>query len=476
MSGNNLAKGTLYLAISQIAVALSGYAIHIFLGRFLTPAEYGLYAIIISVATIPNLVLATGVPQAVSKYISEDSMNSPSVRAQGIRLQLILGSVVFITYLLASYPIAYLLNDMALVPYLQLSTIVIPLYALYALYVMILNGEKRYREQSFNVIVFSATKSLLVIFLVLIGFSVSGAVFGFSISPLVGLVLGVFLIRHIPKTADRFSAKKLISFAIPVTIFWISYQLIMSIDLLAVKALLPDSDAQAGYYSAASMISRTAYFLVTAISYAFFPAISTANRANDYGTVKLFIRESNRYIVMILTLMVVGAAFYGTEIVTFLYGTAYLSSGIVLGILMLGMSFFSVFTYLLSVLSAGSRPRIAMVLGVFTLAIDFILNILLVPTYGINGAAWATTIASGVGLVLSSTAIFYVFDCLISPISVTRIIISGIVTFGVVLFLHLNVFGFIIGGTLTTLIFSGLLFMTRELNNDDFARVRSFIK
>ncbi|MEA1999447.1 MAG: oligosaccharide flippase family protein [Euryarchaeota archaeon] len=58
-------RGTIYLMAAQAAFVASGYAIHIGLARLLGPSEYGIYAVVISLMTMVNLILTTGIPQAV---------------------------------------------------------------------------------------------------------------------------------------------------------------------------------------------------------------------------------------------------------------------------------------------------------------------------------------------------------------------------------------------------------------------------
>lgn len=53
----NVKRGTLYLMVAQVAFVVSGYAVHVALGRMLGPAEYGIYAVVISMMTMVNLIL-----------------------------------------------------------------------------------------------------------------------------------------------------------------------------------------------------------------------------------------------------------------------------------------------------------------------------------------------------------------------------------------------------------------------------------
>jgi O-antigen/teichoic acid export membrane protein len=78
-------RGTIYLMAAQAAFVASGYAIHISLGRLLGHAEYGIYAVVISLMTMVNLILTTGIPQAVAKYVAHDGGGAEGVRKTALK-------------------------------------------------------------------------------------------------------------------------------------------------------------------------------------------------------------------------------------------------------------------------------------------------------------------------------------------------------------------------------------------------------
>ena len=82
MKKQNVTHGTIYLMFAQAAFVASGYAIHIGLARLLGPSDYGIYAVVISLMTMVNLILTTGIPQAVSKYVAHDDGGAWQVRAK----------------------------------------------------------------------------------------------------------------------------------------------------------------------------------------------------------------------------------------------------------------------------------------------------------------------------------------------------------------------------------------------------------
>ena len=80
MKKQNVTQGTIYLMLAQAAFVASGYAIHIGLARLLGPSEYGIYAVVIALMTMVNLILTTGIPQAMSKYVAHDDGGAEEIR------------------------------------------------------------------------------------------------------------------------------------------------------------------------------------------------------------------------------------------------------------------------------------------------------------------------------------------------------------------------------------------------------------
>ena len=125
----SITKGTMYLGIAQLLFLISGYAIHIGLGRLLGPELYGTYPVIVYLITIVNLILTTGVPQTVSKFVSETPELSKSILKSSGKFQFVLSLTIFVSYFLLADKISLILKDSSLTPLIQVSSIMIPLYA-----------------------------------------------------------------------------------------------------------------------------------------------------------------------------------------------------------------------------------------------------------------------------------------------------------------------------------------------------------
>ncbi|MBO8183462.1 MAG: flippase [Archaeoglobus sp.] len=393
----SITKGTIYLGVAQLLFLISGYAIHIGLGRLLGPELYGTYAVIVYLITIVNLILTTGVPQTVSKFVSETPEISKSILKSAGKFQFLLSLAIFVLYFISADRISLLLRDASLTPLIRVSSVMIPLYAFFTIYGGYLNGLRDYRNQSLiNVLYFSA-KIVLVFSFVFLGFSVFGAVLGFAISPLIGLVAALIIAPLPLRSPDYKELSRIIKFSFPVIVLSVALNFSTSIDLLALKAIIGNAK-EVGYYSAASMISKVPFTLLGALNMALFPAISSVTFLNDKQKTIEFIYEPFRYVAIFLIPAAIFISLTSTEFVSFLYSSRYVAAGEPLKIIIIGILFFSIFAFLLNAVVASGKPYMAMFFSIFLLISSTTLNLTLIPIFGSVGAASAVTIATFISM------------------------------------------------------------------------------
>ena len=103
--------GTAYLIAAQLTFVFSNYFLHIGLARYLGPALYGIFGVIISIYTINRALLNTGIPRAVSKLIAESKKNVKAIIKSSFKIQIILSIIMALFYVFFAKFLAKILND-----------------------------------------------------------------------------------------------------------------------------------------------------------------------------------------------------------------------------------------------------------------------------------------------------------------------------------------------------------------------------
>lgn len=469
----SLAKGTLYLGSSQAILMISGYITHIYIGRFLGPADYGMFGIIISIMTLNNILFMTGIPQASSKFIAMNG-NINKIMKTSINLQIIFSIIVFGIYFLSAQIIADILGDPELSKYIRISAFTIPIYAMFSIYGGFLNGFRLYGRQASITIIHSIVKVTTVIALILLGFAIYGAIIGYILGALAGTIIGWFFVRDIKKNIGNntdFSVRKIIDFSLLITIFSFSLLFLVNIDLFLVKRFLDNT--QTGYYTASSTLSKLPYYMLTGLGMTLFPAISKFS--NDKIQVIKYIKESMRYMILILfpiTFIISGSSKLLIELI---YSNIYVEASYSLEILIFGLAAFTISNILMMIINAYGRPVIPVVITITLIPMIIGLNWILIPIYGLKGAAIATTITGLFGLILSSIYIIRLFGTFIDLISLIRIIFASFIVYEMALWVQVDIvilplwYIFLFG------IYICILILTKEFNKNDFKIVTNIM-
>ncbi len=407
----SLRRGTIFLISAQISFVLSGYATHIGLGRILGPVDYGLYAVVISLMTMVNLILSTGIPQAVSKYVAHRDGNELHVKRTAQNLQLSFSLLLFILYYFFADQLSIMLNDPGMAPYLRLSSFIVPAYALQALYIGYFNGLKEYGKQSLMLILYSVFKVLFILGFALTSYALYGAISGFIISSVTIMFLALYFVHSADTRLqvsddghNMVSARTILNFATPIIFYSVATNLIMNFDLFFVKAYMTDMDA--GIYSAVSTISKVPFFIIAGIYGALFPAISSMSVHNDRSQMILQIIKSVKHSMLVLVPSTSFIVLFPEQVLSFLFSDQYSTGSAALEVLTIGMGFFGLFSLFTTVINGIGRPRVSMLISLFVVVIDIFLNRSFIPSYGMTGAAMATCAACLLGLVISSSYVY----------------------------------------------------------------------
>ena len=464
----SIAKSSLSLTASAIIFMFSAYIINIILGRYLGPASYGIYGVVISLMSALNIIQTSGIPQAVSKFIAEDTNQSENILKAGLIIQSISTFVISLLFFLFANPISNILNDKELVKYLQVSSLIFPFYGLYSLYVGYYNGLHNFEKQTKISIIYSIAKSICVVTLGLT-YSLTGAIIGFVFAPIIALFSAV----KIPKKSERsFPYKKLIIYSLPLIGFALVSSLITSIDLYFVKALV-NSENAAGYYTANQNISRIPFFALSSFALILFPLVSKNIKDEKY--LRDLLQKSLRIVLIILIPLVVFMASSSKELIQLVYSDKYLPAYPSLSVLLFGSGFFTLFTILSNILNGAGMPTKSLNISIMSLLTIIIFCYILIPIYGILGAAMSTTIGSIISFIISSYFVYKKFKLRIQLLSFIKILFSSIIISLLYYFIEIPNLLLPIIYIISFIIYITLLVLLKEIKKDDFALMNSFI-
>jgi len=475
-----LARGAVYLMIAQAVLMLFGYVINFWLGRYLGVTAYGSYGIIMAIATIMNLLLAPGITQGVSKILAENRTAAAAIKKQVLRFLLIFAIGLGVVYFFLSQALAHWLKDPSLTGYLQVLTLMVPAYIFTAAFSGYLTGTKKFAEQAWVPVVYATTR-LVLTFALAFFFLLKGAVIAF-----VGASIATML--YAMKAASSKDAAKqnpmpdalsTIKKNVPIyllllALFYGLHTLLVNLDLFFVKAL-SESAVTAGYYTAASTVSKIPYLIMNTLSLLIMPVVTEAMTEGREKTRKI-IAEMIRYVILLLVPSTLIITLTAQHTISLLYKSTYLPGAAPLMILASSMALATLLVVTLTVAIAAGNITMPLILIALSTAAAAVLNRMLIPTQGMMGAAWAMLITFIPGMAVSIIYLIAKFRTFLPTKTVIRITAASAAVYLVATRIHFNNKFLVVPEYVALLaVFGIVLLITREINKNDIERIKSFI-
>ncbi len=437
MKKSPLTLATLFAA--EFIFYVSGYVVHMIAGRALGPEDYGRYGLVLTATLLVANLVGSGIPIAMSKFLSEsaekDPGRLPAVKRESARAQAIFMALATAGFFLLAPVFATALGDPSLARLFRISSLIIPAYGADLFYFYLFSGMQRFSVQSGLKLIRSLLRvAVISVFAFLLG--LDGILSAYILVPCGVLAVAVMIDLFAPaiggsdarpETDAPFRIRSVFELALPVTLFLVLFEMLISFDIYVLKYLF-GSDGLAGQYNAALTVARIPSFLFYALTLILLPSISESHAKADIDRMRETLRLALRFMLIVAFPFVAFIAAYPTAILTFLFGTDYAPAAAFLPVLAGAASFLAIL-YVASFAYKGTGRIIVPVSLVGSgFLVNLTLDIALLPTFGANAVPW---IKLGTVLLLVPfflRSIHSVFDTRLSPHETGKlVIITGIV-------------------------------------------------
>lgn len=480
--GDAIVKGTVYLTISVFIFLLANYILHIAVGRFLGPEMYGLFGVLMSLYLISDAFFGTGLPKAVSKFMSEHEEKKKYIYTISLKLQLVLTLIFSLFFIVFAQKIAFFLNDESLAGYIVFIGIMMIPLSLLSLYSSgFFNGLRIFNRQATVKIIHTVLRTILALLFLYFGFKLFGILAAFLIAQLTALIYCVFYLR-IPSDkqlileSDKktINAKKIVLFALPLVVASLAYSLVRNINVLFIKSFL-SSDYLTGLFTAAATLSNIPLLAFAPVSLTLMPSISNAVGAKNIELVKKYVSQSTRYLLIMLLPATVMAIATSKELLQLLYSADYVAGAPVLSVLLIGSAFLTISSSWSSVITGMGKPKFELYCSILFLLVLSGLNFFLIPKLGLIGAAYAFLVTSVTAFLVIIIYFYKQFRTLMNVFSFLRISFCSGIIFVFIYLWHYSGFLLLINYVVLFCIYAFLLYAFGEINESDILRFKKIV-
>ena len=429
-----------------IGLTVLGYLATMYFAHVLGPAVLGSYYLFLSYYSIFSLVGDGGFGGAAAKRISEGRDENAFFSAF-IVLRIIL-LALSVTILIAITPFLVDFTSTGLLPWLVLALLIGTIAGFISTGVY---GSGKVGVSQTSEFLNNTVRIIVQIIATYLGYAAAGLAGGFVAGILAGILINF---HYLPLRLARFGfshLKSLFSFS-----FWIfltsgGFVVFSTADTILIGYFL--SNADVGIYRIGYQLSSVALFTCLALNIVLFPTMSRWASQGNHTSISSTLSRALSFSLVLAVPVIVGGVILSDRLLNFLYGASFVpgtSAFIILLFVQLAILGVMLQT---TCLNALDFPKQAFVATGIAALLNIILNITLIPEFGIAGAAFATLLSIG----LNAVIVFYFLSQHI-PVRlewwpVVSIVFSGFVMGGVVL-----VFRLITGiPSLLSLIFAVLL-------------------
>lgn len=450
--------------VARAVYMVSSALLMFLLARYLLdPDGYGTLYWVIGILAMIQLVADLGIGKSAARYFSEYSETDPGQIPHLLRSTVTfkIAAITLVSYLLLVFheQLAIVLGEPAAAPFLAAGVIYITVFSFSTFSQIAFQGFNRLVYSAAIQAISGAARLVFAVGFVLAGLGAIGAFFGYvvgyAISAAVGMTLLYYKFYRRYDSADTYEAglsRRLLEYSVPLTATRSANIVDKQIDTVLVGVFL--NPAAVAFYTLAKQITDFVLAPAESLGFTISPNFGEQKAADRLGEARRIYETALTNTMLLYVPAAVGLVIVADPFITMVIGDDYAGAVPVLQVLA-GFIVLQAITNLTSdSLDYLGRARARAVAKGGTAAANFGLNLVLIPTMGVTGAALATVATHSVyvavnlyivhselslrlrrlgrtmGLICGITGIMAVAVLLVTPLVSSLLMLVGAITLG----------------------------------------------
>lgn len=467
------------VGIIKFIISFRGIILIPILTKTLVTFEYGIWSQILITIALLMPFATLGLGASMGRFISSEiDVKEIQEGFYSIFFTIIctglLVSLLF--FIISDHFASIIIKDISATSILKIAAFLILLASVNQILFTFFIATRKINRYSFFMILGNLLEIGFISYAVISDFGLFGAIIALMAAKLVlFIIMFLSIISKIGfKIPDFSKFKSYLLYGLPMVPNTMFAWIIHSSDQYMIGYFM-GSDA-VGIYSVAYAVGFTIKMLTVPISLILLPTVSKLWDENQIDEVKIYLKYSLRYFLMITIPSVFGLAILAKEIILILSSREFVSGAIIIPFVVCGLLFHGIYTIISKILTSALRTDlIAISLGIAS-AINIALNCILIPIYGILGAAIATLITYAfVGIfvsIISSRYLKLKFDWIFIIKSISA---SLIMAFILVKLDPTGILGMLTAIIICAIIYFITLYLLKGFNKQEKNILRSYI-
>lgn len=399
------ARGGSFLFLGHLFQNASRFVLGIILARSLGADGLGLFSLGLAVALALGAISRLGLLSAMERFLPPAIHQGNEVRIWGtlqVGMGLSAAASIFVAILLlvtASFVAVNLLDEPAVAPFLRLISVSVPLMSVGR---VLLASVRSFQRMEYHVyaedLTFSISRFVFTITFLALGFGVAGAMAAYALAWVLEIAVLLILLNHMfslrrPLNPARRDVREILAYSAPLCLTTVIVRLGDSLEVFMLG--LFSSLTSIGLFTAAARIQSVGGVLRTSTSRAARPIISELHQRGDHIQLERIYQAVTRWSISFLLPYSLTTILFAAPLLA-IFGEDFETGTPVLIILSIGAMFSAATGVTSSMIVMTGHSRLSLVNTVVSLSLAFIASLLLIPKWGLIGAALAAVLSGGI--------------------------------------------------------------------------------
>jgi O-antigen/teichoic acid export membrane protein len=396
---------------------LAALVISLVVARWGGATVWGTVAWAMAFTTALLIVAKLGLDLGASRLASEFGVTRPGALRPLLSAAFVLRAVATGAVAAASFALAPQIagwfGDPALVWPVRVAAAMIVCVSFYEFQEQFFVGLNRQNTVSKARSVMLGARVLLTTGIIVAGWGAATVLSGYVLAWLIGIaVFSVIIHRFLPPPDPEVSSsrlrRRLLAISIPLAVSSASVTIFSQMDKLMLGYFI--NVEEVGQYTIARNITEVSLFPTFALVMMLRPALASRYSSGRLDECARLVRQSLRLSLVSAVLFASVFAVMAVPLITVVYSSQFRYAGELMAVFVWVIALRSLGVLVLPALVAAERTRLYAYLTTFAAAINFVLNLLLIPSLHARGAVVATIISYGLLLVLGMYQVLRIFQ------------------------------------------------------------------
>jgi O-antigen/teichoic acid export membrane protein len=405
MAVSATARNSAILFGGNIANTLLSMVAVIFVSRALGPADFGVLAVfntlMLTLVGITDFGLGTTAIRLISKYLASDKQRAIASMKVLVKLELLTGAVVGLVGLIFAKEIANLLGGQQMLMAVRFGFIAGIFATAAAFYGPFFVAYEQFVKNLF--VNLSGAVMRVGAVLLLMGaaaLTLNNIIITYMLVPIAFFFIGLAFVPKdfmLPATRkeQRAAFSEIFHFSKWIFLSYVATSLAGRLDIFLLAHF--QGSQSVGLYAAAQQLVQIMPMLVGAITTVLLPQVSRMTERVEFVS---FIKKTSLAALM-LCIAMLPILIFAPAIIQLIFGSKF-SGSLSAFVILFAAYLLPLFANPISlVIFAKNRPQLLTFVNYGQLTLTIVLNLILIPIMGMNGAAWAFFVSSGFGAIAS---------------------------------------------------------------------------